>query len=230
MERFSLAKRNFWNRPGKDGKFWIALPAICILLFLLLYLVAAWRYPGGSFAHPEHTGFDIRNNYLCDLLDTFAINGNLNEGRFYARSALFFLCGGLLYLWFYLPELFAEVRLLHIVMWLSGMLALGIIFFMAAHNHDLIVRLAGVFGVIGLVSCSYALLQEGYIKAGILGVICTLVFLINYYIYETSVYIETLPSIQKVTFILCLSWFLDLNYHLYQRIAPKKNNNAGHKI
>jgi hypothetical protein len=191
------------------------IPVLGILLFLALYVGAAWQYPGGSAMHPSHPGFDLRYNYLCDLLDSLAINGQLNTGRYFARSALFSLCTGLLYLWFCLPNLFSKITTLHCAMWLSGLLALLIIFFMAANNHDSIVRLAGVFGGLAIVTCSSALMREGYYRTGFLGFICAFIFLINYYVYETSAHIETLPLIQKVTFALCLFWFLDLNYRLH---------------
>lgn len=203
---------------GKYTGYLLWLPGIGILCFLLFYLLAALNYPGGSAAHPTRPGFDIWNNYLCDLLDEIAINGSLNTARYFARWALFSLCAGLLLLWGYLPKLFDKKTLTLHVMRLSGILALVTLFFMATQNHDLIVRIAGVFGVIAIISCSYALIKEGYTGLGILGFLCCFVFLTNYYIYETGIYIKGLPLIQKVTFLLCLSWFVGLNFGLYKKL------------
>ena len=81
------------------------LPLVAMATFVLLYLISAYRYPGGSWAHPAQEGFSWQHNYLCDLLDTLAVNGMLNGGRYWARGALAVLCLGLAWLWYYLPGL-----------------------------------------------------------------------------------------------------------------------------
>jgi hypothetical protein len=213
------------SRP-KGSLLWI--PGMGIVVFLVLYVIAALLYPGGSAVYPGHTGFDIRYNYLCDLLDEYALNGSLNTARSYARIGLFLLCSGLLLLWFYLPKLFDNKTANHFVMWICGILSLLIIFFMASKNHDLIVRLAGAFGVVAIITCSYALLRAQYFKSGWLGFTCLIVFLVNYYIYETGIHIRALPVIQKVTFLLCLTWLMGLNQLLYSKIngVDKKHRDA----
>jgi len=210
--------RNFLGNLKTPGYYTLLVPIIGMVCFVILYLIAALVYPGGSAAKPGQSGFSFWNNYLCDLLDEIAINGTLNTSRLYARLALAVLCASLMLLWFYLPKLFVKKTTNQYIMWFSGLLAFLVVFFMAGNSHDLIVRIAGVFGVIAFFSCSLELLRAGYHSLGVLGLICLLIFMINYYIYETGAYIDLLPTIQKVTFVTCFLWFFSLNSRLLNKI------------
>ncbi len=215
------------DKISKPAGLVLWLPGIGILFFLIFYIVAAITYPGGSAAEPAHIGFDFWNNYLCDLLDEYAINGELNSARYYARASLFALCSGLILLWIYLPVLFDKKKFVHYLMWISGILSLLTIFLMGTRNHDVIVRLAGVFGIAAFLSCSWALVKGKYRTLGLLGFVCFTVFLINYLIYETGIFISVLPLIQKITFVLCLTWFSGLSYNVFSKSrSMKKSDNT----
>ena len=98
----------------------------------------------------------------------------------------------------------------------SGYLSLLSILFLAIGNHDVIVRIAGVFGVVGFIGCCVELYKTNYKKLFLLGVVCIITFLSNYYIYETGICIKALPVIQKFTFALFISWFIGLDMALYR--------------
>jgi hypothetical protein len=197
-----------------------------IFVFVILYVLAAFRYPGGSYADPLHNGFSFWNNYLCDLLDTYTIGGQLNAARIYARLALLILCVSLIILWFHLPKLFPFKNNNQLLMRISGIAALVVILFLAAGNHDVVVRIAGVFGFIAFISAFIELYRAKFYFLLILGIFCLVIFFINYYIYETGIYIGMLPVIQKVTFVSFICWFLMLNIALYQRLKSKTGNNV----
>jgi hypothetical protein len=213
-------KRFLFRYLKTPAPYILILPFLGIVVFVGLYIMAALTYPGGSATFPGQTGFNFWNNYLCDLLDEYALNGELNTGRFYARMALTSLCTSLLLLWFYLPKLFSKVTVNLTIMWISGLVSLLIVFFLAAQTHDKIVRISGIFGVIAFISSTIELYRAGFYKVSLLGMLSLFIFLVNYYIYETGIYIRALPSIQKVTFVICLSWFLTLNLQLFKKIKP----------
>jgi len=213
-----INKRFFLKYLKTPAPYILLIPFLGIVAFIGLYIIAAFIYPGGSATYPEHIGFNFWNNYLCDLLDEYALNGELNAARFYARLALTMLCTSLLLLWFYLPKLFSKITINLAIMWISGLVSLLTVFFLAAQTHDKIVRIAGIFGVIAFISCSIELYKTGYYKLCLLAVLSLFIFLVNYYIYETGIYITSLPAIQKVTFVICLSWFLSLNLRLYKKL------------
>ena len=205
-------------KPGIPGRNVLLLPLAGMVIFILLYIVAAILYPGGSWRSPESTGFSFWNNYLCDLLDHYAINGTLNEARYFARAALGFLCGSLLLLWYFIPHLFPRTSLNQSIMWISGILALTTTFFLSAGTHDLTVRIAGLFGVIAFIASLIELLRIRYYRLFYIGLLSLVIFVINYYIYETGIFIGILPVLQKFTFVCCIIWFFLLNISLIRKI------------
>ena len=199
-------------------------------LFVVFYLSAAAAYPGGSWAAPDQVGFSWRNNYLCDLLDTLAVNGELNPGRYWARAALGVLCAGLVLLWYQLPGLMDASMGLKRTLRISSVLAFGTTAFLSAGTHDVTVRVAGLFGLIALLSAVIGLWRSGRKWMSLLGVWCLLIFLLNYAIYETGSYIRALPLIQKITFGSFLGWFAWINIALLRlarhRGRPKIRENS----
>ncbi len=132
--------------PKMPKTYVLLLPMGEMGLFMVLYVLAAIIYPGGSWIVLRQNGFSFWNNYLCNFLDHDAINGELNSAWHFARASL--------------------------------------------------------------------------------GVLCLLVFLTNYYIYETGFFIESLPVIQKITFVLFISWFICLDVALYRKVMLSIKNVA----
>ena len=197
------------------------LPLVGMLIFVAFYIIAAIQYPGGSNILPSQTGFVFKNNYLCDLLNAQTTNGLQNTARTYARLALATLCFSLILLWMYLPKLFTVNSKALKIMSTAGILSMIITLFLASEVHDIILRIAGVFGAIAFIIAIIELYIDRYIRLFVLGIICLILFLTNYYIYETELLLDTLPLIQKITFIFCLSWFMLLNRALYKKLHIK---------
>ena len=201
----------------------LLLPLGGMVLFVVLYILAALNYPGGSWIVMDQEGFNFWNNYLCDLLDRNAINGELNPARFFARASLGVLCVSLLLLWYFLPGLFSKKGINIFVMWLSGILALGVTMSLTSGTHDITVRIAGIFGVIAFISCFIELYKANYFLLFYFGIACLLIFLVNYYIYETGTFIRSLPVIQKVTFLSFILWFAFLDISFYKFVKLKND-------
>jgi len=211
------------NTKADYSKSYVLLfPLSGMGLFVVLYIIAAMNYPGGSWAFTDHNGFSFWNNYLCDLLDEYAINGKLNDTRFFARAALGVLCASLLLLWYHLPKLFVNKSLNLNIMSLSGFLALFVTLFLASGTHDVIVRISGVLGIIALITAVIELYKIKSFRLLILGLFCLFIFFVNYYIYESDSYIRALPVIQKITFVSFILWFALLDISLYRSL--KWNN------
>ncbi len=196
----------------------LLLPILGLLLFVFLYILAAFEYPGGSWVMPQQIGFSFRNNYLCDLLDEFAINGELNTARYIARTSLGVLCVSLIILWYYLPSLFKGKNFNINIMWLSGIAALVTTSFLSSGTHDRTVHIAGFFAVVAFLTCFVELLRARHIKLLVFGVACLIIFLVNYYIYETGSYLRLLPLIQKITFVSFIIWFVTLDLFYYRKL------------
>ena len=199
----------------KNWKY--ALPLGSIVMFVILYLLSAFEYPGGSWVHPGQEGFSWRYNYLCDLLDTRAIDGTLNSGRYWARAALAVLCLGLAWLWYYLPGLTKGSPRFKVLIRFSGLAAFATTVFLSSGTHDITVRLAGAFGLVGLCSLLVGLWRQGRKALALFGVWCLAIFLLNYAIYETGNFLRFLPVIQKITFVSFLAWFVWMDLALLRQ-------------
>ena len=201
----------------------LLLPLAGMVLFVVLYVLAALNYPGGSWIVMDQEGFNFWNNYLCDLLDRNAINGELNSARFFARGSLAALCVSLLLLWYFLPGFFSKKGINVFVMWLAGILSLVVTMFLTSGTHDITVRIAGFFGVIAFISCFIELYKANYFSLVYFGIASLLIFLVNYYIYETGTFIRSLPVIQKVTFVSFILWFAFLDISFYKFVKLKND-------
>ncbi len=207
--------------PNVPKPYVLLLPLVGMGLFVLLYVLAALKYPGGSWMMPQQNGFSFWNNYLCDLLDQNAINGELNTARYLARTSLTVLCFSLFLIWYYLPNLFKGEKFNISIMWFSGMAALITTAFLSSGTHDNTVRIAGFFAVIAFLTCFLELFKAGYLKLFVFGAVCLIIFLFNYYIYETGQFIRLLPIIQKITFVCFIIWFIVLDLLLYHNLKWK---------
>jgi hypothetical protein len=193
------------------------IPLLGMALFVFCYFIAAGLYPGGSWNNPGQLGFSWSHNYLCDLLDTRAVNGMLNTGRHWARVALAFLSLGLLVLWYQLPSLVrAPVWYMYLLRF-SGLAALGTMVFLREDTHDLTVYVAGAFGLLALSLLLTGLWRQGLRSLALFGGWCLGIFLVNYAIYETGRFLQALPLIQKITFSSFLLWFFWLDLRLWRQ-------------
>ncbi len=202
---------NFIRMPRFVNPGRLVLPVAAMALFIFFYIIAALNYPGGSWNDPTHTGFSFWNNYLCDLLDSRAINGSLNTAKVWSRTALAILCVGLAYLWYHLPILFSRRGWTTKILWVSGLLAFISMLTLSEGTHDISVRIAGFLGTIALIALLVELVRYEYSTLYPLGIICILIFLVNYGIYETGNGLRFLPVLQKFTFSLFFLWFFQIN-------------------
>ena len=91
-------------QPDKIKNMLVLVPIFGTMLFVVLYIVATFLYPGGSQVDKNAVGFSWTNNYWCNLLNENAINGQLNPAKPVALTAMFLLCFTLAYFWFLFPN------------------------------------------------------------------------------------------------------------------------------
>ena len=130
-------------------------------------------------------------------------------------------CKSLILLWNYLPSLFKGKSFNKNMMWLSGIASLVTTSFLSSGTHDRTVHIAGFFAVIAFFTCFVELLRARHIKLLVFGVGCLIIFLVNYYVYETGSYIRLLPIIQKITFISFIIWFVVLDIFFFRKLKWK---------
>ena len=196
----------------------VAIPIIGMSLFLIFYTIAAILYPGGSYKNPTSTGFNFSHNYLCDLLDAQAINGEINMASTPSRIAFGILCVTMIYIWYQLPKLFGNNAFNHQVIRITGILSMLIALFLASQTHDIIVYAAGIMGFTASIATFIELYKQRILDLLSMGILSLVLIILNYSIYASGYFISALPIIQKVTFAFCILWFLMLIMATYKRV------------
>ena len=192
------------------------IPLMGIGLFVLLYVVAAWYYPGGSEAHESEYGFSLANNYWCDLLEYRARNGHYNISRPVALTAMVLLCISLAVFWYYLPKGIVSDPIYHKAIQFSGIFSMISAIFVFTRHHDVVINVAGFFGSIAFLGTFVGLFRTKKYALSWLGIFCFSLCCINYYIFETNHFVWILPVVQKVTFLVCFIWFGLIDIQIYR--------------
>ncbi len=182
--------------------------AIGFSLFVILYVIAALLYPGGSNADSTEPGFNIYTNYWCDLLGNTAKNGQPNPGQSVAFTAMGLLCLTLAYFWYVTPVAFAFPKRAQRLLQTAGVLSMSIAPFIFTTYHDAIINIAGVFGSVAMLGTLVGVYKNHAFALFLFGIICLVLCGLNNYIYHTHQFIDQLPIIQKITFLLFLLWFV----------------------
>lgn len=94
-----------WRRSPDRAALAAGWVLASVGLALVLLAVSVARYPGGSLCDPAAVGFDVRCNYLSDLLHERALDGRENPGARPARAAMLVFIAGLPAFWALVPRL-----------------------------------------------------------------------------------------------------------------------------
>ena len=206
-----------YKKDSASNAFGILTSLFGIGLFVALYVVATLLYPGGSQADKISKGFSWMHNYWCNLLSVEAMNGAHNAARPVAVTAMIVLCLSLMIFWYYLPRLFNFDRLGSRIIQLSGIISMLSAIFLLNQEHDLVINVAGFFGMIALVGAFVGLYKIHFIKLLQLGFVCALLVAVNNYVYYTKDFIFYLPVIQKITFASVLVWIFLVGVKIYSK-------------
>jgi hypothetical protein len=201
---------------------WAALPLYGILVFIILYVVSTFYYPGGSFEDRNHKGFDWSHNYWCELMAARAKNGETNTARPIAITAMFVLAFSLGVFWFHIPRISDFRPYVKQVVRYCGIFSMAVLIFFLAGLHDTVINVAGVLGVIamGIVIAALFRIRAWFLFS--LGIICVFLCIVNNYVYYSENFFYYLPVIQKISFVAFLLWFWLLNFKLLKKVKTSK--------
>lgn len=184
------------------------VPTASVITFVLLYVLAALLYPGGTRSDPARNGFSIVDNYWCDLLDATTYGGRANPARPMAIVATAILCAGLGTLWWAAPVLFAPGSRRAYVVRAAGIGSALLVPWIGSAFHDLAINVAGLLGVIAFLAtmtarrvprtASSLLAATGWCALALAAV--------TYVVWQTGFGLRFLPLVQKVAFVAFLAW------------------------
>jgi hypothetical protein len=208
---------------AKPKSIWILTPVIGSILFIILYIIAAFLYPGGSGTDKTTIGYSWTDNYWCNLLNEKAINGQINEARPIAITAMIILGTTLSTFWILFPALTQLKKYHRLLIQIAGTVGMIASFLLLTRiDHDIAINTSSAFGLIAMLGTMIALYQLKWKGLFSLGVFDLLLIALNNYLYHTE-QMMYLPIIQKITFLSFIIWFCLITLNLYHKTDISKN-------
>jgi hypothetical protein len=197
--------------------FWPKITIGGIILFLLLYFLATKYYPGGSNFYPQEKGFSWSNNYWCELLGENAKNGQNNRARPIALLAMVILTFSISLFWVKLPNLIPMRLWMSRILQISGVISMFSAIFIFSSYHDFYVTISVLFGTLAFSLALYGLYTHHFMRYFNYCVLCLVLIQANNFIYLSSILIDYLPLLQKITFILVFAWIVVLSMRFLKK-------------
>jgi hypothetical protein len=201
---------------------WLLTPLFGALIYLLLYIIATFFYPGGSQADKNSIGFSWAQNYWCNLLNENAINGQHNAARPIAIVAMFFLCVTLMIFWYIFPKQTGFRKSRKLIVQISGFASMISIMFISTGLHDIVINIATVFGLIAVIGTFIGLLELKWTKLFWVGIFILPLVALNNFLYYKIALLIYLPVVQKITFLYFLLWICLIDVSLYKNSFNRK--------
>lgn len=196
---FTLVK-NFIQR------YYPLFPIVGMVLYLIVFTIAAMQYPGGSENIPSAVGYSFFNNFLCDVMHPITQGGQHNPVSQLATFSHVILSSTMIAFFYLLPEIFDWTNNYTKTVRYMGVLTMTVFIFMFTPLHDSIVTATGVLGTFALIP--FFIEMKKYPNGGlkILAYICFTLSIIVFFIFETRIGYFYLPFLQKITFLFDTYW------------------------
>lgn len=188
------------------------LPILTIVgigIYLLLFCVAAYQFPGGNSVDACQEGFSFLHNYWCDLMSSHCPIGVLNASMLPAKIGHIVLSITTAIFFFLLPFLFENANQKQgKIIRIFGILSMSIFVFMFTSLHNQVINGTAVFSSIALITAFFELKKMKNRRFFYGAIICLFCCLSVFIIYQSGFLIYWLALIQKIALIVCLSWMV----------------------
>ncbi len=183
----------------------------------MLYIIATFFYPGGNQADENFRGFSWAQNYWCNFLNENAINGKHNPARPVAIAAMAVLGASLAFFWCIFPRRAGLNKTTGTIIQLSGFIAVALLIFLSTAQHDIIINMATLAGLVAITGTFIGLRKLKWKKLFWFGIGNVFLIAVNNIFYYDEKLITYLPIVQKITFLLFLIWFCGVQINLYRK-------------
>ena len=175
-------------------------------VYLIVFTIATFGYPGGSTNLPVYEGYSFFHNFLCDVMNPVTQTGVLNEARPLAIVSHLILSFTMISFFYLLPEIFSFTNRNTKLTRGFGMFTMFVFIFMYTEYHDEIVTATAVFGTLALIPFFIEL--KNYSNSGLknISLACFGLSVIVFLIFVSKIGFYYLPFIQKMAFVLDASW------------------------
>ena len=189
------------------------------IFFIITSLISQFLFfidEGNALFLKDKSFFDL---YFCDLL------GTSNQNYHFTLSKLLAIVGWIVFgisisfFWNLFPRLILISKWTALSIRLFGTTApLILLLLIFKFNHVWVVVLGFIFGIGTSLFVLYALFKSGYKQFFYFGVLTDAFLMSNMFVFSTHIMIDYLPIIQKLTFVIFLSWMSWLNVELYKNL------------
>lgn len=187
------------------------LSLVAFSLALILLIIAAQYYPGGSQSDPNSIGYRWTENYLCNLFGSKAVNGADNPSMLWAVSGAFCLCVGFAVFFYTFAQKLPTGSAANIIKYI-GTGAMVFAFFIVTPYHDSMVTISGTGGLIAMFYITALTFKSKLLYMKLLSTLCLLLMYVCNFMYYTQTGLAYLPVMQKVALATVVIWMLCLTY------------------
>lgn len=183
---------------------------ICVFISVILILIAASVYPGGSMFDQNAEGFDWSKNFISNLFDVKAINGLANSSRMWAIPGMIFHSVGFGLFFIHMSKKIPTKHAANVLK-LIGIANILYNFLIVTPLHDLMIILSSTFSLLGYFYITVFILQTKLHFFKFFIISCLLTFYYTLFLYGTGHW-ALLAIMQKVAFISSMLLVLSLEY------------------
>lgn len=168
---------------------------ICMVISVILIVIAASLYPGGSLPDKNSIGFGWSKNFLSNLFETKAINGFENPGRIWAVIGMVFHSIGYGIFFINMSKKISS-RLSSAILKYIGLANILFIFLIATPLHDVGV-ISIILTLVGLFTITVFILKSKLHLLKFCCIICLLTYYCFCFLFGLN-YLELAIIMQKV--------------------------------
>ena len=201
------------------------LVLICMIISVILIVIAALAYPGGSLLDKNSVGFGWSKNFISNLFEAKAINGSENPGRIWAILGMAFQSVG------YGVFFINMSKKISLRVWANVLKYIGFanflfIFLIATPYHDL-GTISIVLTLFGLFIITFFVLKSKLQLLKFCCIICLLTYYCFFFLYGFSylalaVVMQKVYSISSILLVLGLEYFTKYEDFAYIKSGEQK--------
>lgn len=185
------------------------LVLICMTISVILIVIAALAYPGGSLLDKNSVGFGWSKNFISSLFEAKAINGLINPGRIWAILGMAFQSVGYGVFFINMSKKIS-LRVWGNFLKFIGFTNVFLIFLIATPYHD-IGTISIVLTLFGLFIVTFFILKSKLHLLKFCCIVCLLTYYFFFFLYGFN-YLELAFIMQKVYAISSILLVLGLEY------------------
>lgn len=194
---------------------------ICMIISMILIVIAASKYPGGSLLDKNSVGFGWSKNFISNLFEAKAINGSENPGRIWAILGMAFQSIGYGVFFINMSKKIS-FKVWSIILKFIGFANIFLIFLIATPFHDL-GTISIVLTLFGLFIITLFVLKSKLLLLKFCCIICLLTYYCFFFLYGFS-FLGLAFIMQKVYSICSILLVLGLEYFTkYEDFIPIKS-------